>query len=52
MCCICDSARKSFYPLRDIIDYNQDVLAPFRIGEWSYEINPPNIKDVDMEFGH
>jgi hypothetical protein len=43
------STRKSFYPLGDIVDYYQDVLAAFRVREWSHEIDTPDIKDVDLE---
>jgi hypothetical protein len=34
------SIGKSFYPLGDIVDYYQDVLATFRVREWSHEIDP------------
>jgi hypothetical protein len=43
------STRKSFYPLGDIVDCYHDVLAPFRVREWSNEIDTPDIKDVDLE---
>jgi hypothetical protein len=43
------STRKSFYPLGDIVDCYQDVLAAFRVREWSHEIDTPDIKDVDRE---
>jgi hypothetical protein len=43
------STRKSFYPLGDIVDYYQDILAAFRVREWSHEIDTPYIKDVDLE---
>jgi hypothetical protein len=43
------STRKSFYPLGDIVDCYQDVLAGFRVREWSHEIDTPDIKDVDPE---
>jgi hypothetical protein len=43
------STSKSFYPLGDIVDCYQDVLAAFRVWEWSHEIDTPDIKDVDLE---
>jgi hypothetical protein len=43
------STRKSFYPLRDIVDCYQDVLAAFRVRKWFHEIDTPDIKDVDLE---
>jgi hypothetical protein len=43
------SIRKSFYPLREIVDCYQDVLIAFRVREWSHEIDTPNIKDVNLE---
>jgi hypothetical protein len=43
------STRKSFYPLGDIVDCYQDVLAAFRVREWSHEIDTPDIKGVDLE---
>jgi hypothetical protein len=43
------STRKRFYPLRDIVDYNQDILVAFRVREWSHEIDTPDIKDVNLE---
>jgi hypothetical protein len=43
------STRKSFYPLGDIVDCYHDVLAPFRVREWSNEIDTPDIKVVDLE---
>jgi hypothetical protein len=46
---ISGSTRKSFYPLGDTVDCYQDVLAAFRVREWSHEINAPDIKDVDLE---
>jgi hypothetical protein len=44
-----DSTRKSFYPLGDIVNSYQDILAAFRVREWSHEIDIPDIKDVDLE---
>jgi hypothetical protein len=43
------STRKSFYPLGDIVDCYQDVLAAFKVREWSNEIDTPDIKDVDLD---
>jgi hypothetical protein len=43
------STRKSFYPLGDIVDCYQDVLAAFRIREWSHAIDTLDINDVDLE---
>jgi hypothetical protein len=44
-----DSTRKSFYPLGDIVNCYQYVLATFRVRDWSHEIDTPDIKDVDLE---
>jgi hypothetical protein len=44
-----DSKRKSFYPPGDIVDCYQDVVAAFKVREWSHEIDTPDIKDVDLE---
>jgi hypothetical protein len=44
-----NSRRKSFYPLGDIVDCYQDVLASFRVMVWSHEIDTLDIKDVDLE---
>jgi hypothetical protein len=41
--------RKSFYPLGDIVDCYEGVLAAFRVREWSHEIDTLDIKDVDLE---
>jgi hypothetical protein len=43
------STRKSFYPLGDIVDCYQDILATFRVREWSHEIDTPNSKAIDLE---
>jgi hypothetical protein len=41
--------RKSFYPFRDIVDGNQDVLTPFWVREWPHEINSLDIEDINLE---
>jgi hypothetical protein len=46
---ISGSTRKSFYQLGDNVDCYQDILAAFRVREWSHEIDTPDIKDVDLE---
>jgi hypothetical protein len=45
---VSDSTKKSFYSLGDIVDCYQDVLATFKVREWSHEIDTPDIKDVDL----
>jgi hypothetical protein len=41
--------RKSFYPFRDIVNGNQDVLATFWVREWPHEINSLDIEDINLE---
>jgi hypothetical protein len=41
--------RKSFYLVGDIVDHYHDVVASFRVREWSHEIDTPDIKDVNLK---